>query len=138
MSIPDGFTPYARSSRYLELIGPLYQAVGDPAVVGLRVNEQHTNSRGFLHAGVLVAVADVLMGHTAHRASPPDTGLVTASLTTDFPGSAQLGDWITGIATVRQVGRKLAFTSCEFTANGRLVLAASGVFATTERKDSSA
>jgi len=33
-------------------------------------------------------------------------------------------------------GRRLAFTTCEFTSNGRLVLAASGVFATTARKDS--
>ncbi len=135
MSTPDGFTPYARSSRYLDLIGPLYEAAGDPAVVGLRIDERHTNARGFLHAGVLVAVADVLMGHTAHRASPPGTGLVTASLTTDFPGSAQLGDWVTGAATIRRAGRKLAFTTCEFTSNGRLVLAASGVFATTARKD---
>lgn len=135
MSAPDGFTPYARSSRYLDLIGPLYQAVADPAVVGLFIDDRHTNARGFLHAGVLVAVADVLMGHTAYRASPPGTGLVTASLTTDFPGSAQLGDWVIGAATVRRVGRKLAFTTCEFSANGRLVLAASGVFATTARED---
>ncbi len=106
MSTPDGFTPYARSSRYLDLIGPLYEAVDDPAVVGLRIEGRHTNARGFLHAGVLVAVADVLMGHTAHRASPPGTGLVTASLTTDFPGSAQPGDWVTGAATVRRIGRK--------------------------------
>lgn len=130
MSIPDGFTPYARTSRYLDLIGPLYEAAGDPAVVGLLIDERHTNARGFLHAGVLVAVADVVMGHTAHRAGPPDAGLVTASLTTDFPGSARLGDWVTGAATVRRAGRRLAFTSCEFTANGQLVLAASGVFAT--------
>ena len=135
MSTPEGFIAYARSSRYLEFIGPLYEAAGDPSVVGLHIDERHTNARGFLHAGVLVAVADVLMGHTAHRAGPPDAGLVTASLTTDFPGSAQLGDWVTGTASVRRAGRQLAFTTCEFTANGRLVLAASGVFATTGRRE---
>jgi acyl-coenzyme A thioesterase 13 len=135
MSTPEGFIPYARSSRYLELIGPLYEAANDPSVVGLHIDGRHTNARGFLHAGVLVAVADVLMGHTAHRAGSPDTGLVTASLTTDFPGSAQLGDWVTGTANVRRAGRQLAFTTCEFTANGRLVLAASGVFATTGRRE---
>lgn len=130
MSPPAVFVPYSHPSRYLELIGPLYEQADDPAVVGLWVDERHTNARGFLHAGVLVAVADVLMGHSAHRAAPPEIGLVTASLTTDFPGSAQVGDWITGTATVRRVGRRLAFASCEFTANERLVLAASGVFAT--------
>lgn len=78
---------------------------------------------------------DVLTGHTVPHASPHDAGLVTASQTTDFPRSAQLGDRVTSSATVRRLGRKLAFTSCEFTSNGRLVLAASGVFTTTARKD---
>jgi len=72
VSAPEGFTPYARSSRYLDLIGPLYEAVGDPAVVGLRINGRHTNARGFLHAGVLVAVADMLMG--PHRAPRQPAG----------------------------------------------------------------
>jgi acyl-coenzyme A thioesterase 13 len=129
VTFPVEFVPYHRPSRYLELIGPLYEAVADASVVRLQIDERHTNARGFLHAGVLVAVADVVMGHTAQRAGPAGTSLVTVSLTTDFPGSAQLGDWVKGHASVRRVGRQLAFTSCEFTANGRLVLAASGVFA---------
>ncbi len=91
MSTPTGYVAYSHPSRYLELIGPLFERVDDPTVVGLRIDERHTNSRGFLHAGVLVAVADVLMGHTAHRDAPPGAGLVTASLTTDFPGSARPG-----------------------------------------------
>lgn len=135
MNAPDGFIPYARSSPYLELIGPIYQAAGDPAVVGLNIDGRHTNTRGFVHAGLLVALADVLMGHTAHRAGPPDTGLVTVSLTTDFPGSARVGEWIIGTAAVQRAGRRLAFTNCEFTANGRLVLTASGVFATTPGRE---
>ena len=127
---PDGFVRYARSSPYLDLIGPLYESTTDPAEVRLQVDTRHTNARGFLHAGVLVAVADVLMGHTGHRADPPEAALVTVSLTTDFPGSAQSGDWVDGHAEVVRRGRQLAFTRCEFTANHRLILSASGVFAT--------
>lgn len=130
---PDGFVPYSRSSPYLELIGPVYEATADPAVVRLHVDDRHTNARGFLHGGVLVALADVLMGHTAHRAGPPEVGLVTVSLTTDFPGSARSGDWVEGHAAVVRRGRRLAFTRCEFTADHRLVLAGSGVFATVPR-----
>lgn len=132
---PTGFVPYARPSPYLELIGPVYEAVADPAVVRLHVDARHTNARGFLHAGVLVALADIVMGHTAHRAGPPDTGLVTVSLTTDFPGSAQSGDWIEGHAAVVHRGRQLAFTRCQFTAQHRLVLTASGVFASVPRRE---
>lgn len=130
MSTPTGYVAYSHPSRYLELIGPLFERADDPTVVGLRIDERHTNSRGFLHAGVLVAVADVLMGHTAHRDAPPGVGLVTASLTTDFPGSARAGDWVAGSATVRRVGRRLAFAGCEFHTGDQLVLTASGVFAT--------
>jgi acyl-coenzyme A thioesterase 13 len=95
MNIPAGFVPYARPSRYLDLIGPVYQAAHDPSVVGLLVHTQLTNSRGFLHAGVLVAIADTLTGHTAEREGTEDNRLVTVSMTTEFPGSAQLGQWIT-------------------------------------------
>jgi uncharacterized protein (TIGR00369 family) len=87
------------------------------------------NARGFLHAGLLVAVADTIMGHTAQRALGPDARLVTVSLTTDFTSSARAGDWIEAQATVRRAGRRLSFAASEFRVAGRLVLAASGVFA---------
>ena len=129
MSAPSGFVPYHRSSRYLELVGPVYEAADDPSRVGLRIDERHTNARGFLHAGLLVAVADTIMGHTAQRALGPDARLVTVSLTTDFTSSARAGDWIEAQATVRRAGRRLSFAASEFRVAGRLVLAASRVFA---------
>ena len=55
-------------------------------------------------------------------------------MTTEFPGSAELGEWVTGSAAARRVGRRLAFTSCEFRADDRLVLLASGVFAVSARR----
>jgi len=97
--------------------------------VGLRIDERHTNARGFLHTGLLVAVADTIMGHTAQRALGPDARLVTVSLITDFTSSARAGDWIEAQATVRRAGRRLSFAASEFRVAGRLVLAASGVFA---------
>ena len=128
MSTPSGYVPYHRASRYLELIGPLYEAANDPSRVGLCIDERHTNARGFL-AGLVVAVADSTMGHTAQRALGPVARLVTVSLTTDFTSSAQAGDWVEAHATVRRAGRRLSFGASEFTVDGRLVLAASGVFA---------
>jgi acyl-coenzyme A thioesterase 13 len=127
---PDGFVLYHRPSRYLDLIGPLYESVDDPSVVRLLMDERHTNARGFVHAGLLVAVADTIMGHTIHRTSPGAPSLVTVSLTTDFTGSAQIGDWLEGHAEVRRHGARVSFAACEFHVAERLVLAASGVFAT--------
>ena len=128
MTVPDGYEPYARTSPYLRLIGPVYEADGG-SVIGLRLDERHTNARGLLHAGLLVALADVVMGHAAQRVAPAGSSLVTASLTTDFVSSARLGDWVRGAAEVRHVGRRLAFTGCRFTVDDRLLLSASGVFA---------
>ena len=72
-----------------------------------------------MHAGLLVAVADTIMGHTAQRALGPDARLVTVCLTTDFTSSAQAGDWIKAHAT-RPASSPSPATS---------ILPASGVFA---------
>jgi uncharacterized protein (TIGR00369 family) len=129
MSAPEGYVPYARPSRYLDLIGPLYQHRDDASIVRLQTDDRHTNSRGAVHAGVLVAIADTLMGHSAERAAAPGARVVTVSLTTHFTGAARGGEWIHGQATVQRCGRRLAFTSCAFHVADRLVFSASGVFA---------
>ena len=130
MNADLAFVPYRRTSRYLDLIGPLFEHRDEPAIVGLTLDERHTNSRGMVHAGLLVALADTVMGHNIERALDGPR-VVTVSLTTDFVGSAQAGDWIEGRATVRRAGRRVAFGACEFHAGERLVLAASAVFAVT-------
>jgi acyl-coenzyme A thioesterase 13 len=131
MTVPAPFVPYARTSRYLDLVGPLYQHRDDASLVGLQTDERHTNSRGAVHAGVLVAIADTVMGHSAERAAATGARVVTVSLTTDFTDAARGGDWIQAQATVRRCGRRLAFTSCRFHVADRLILTASGVFAVT-------
>ena len=128
--VPDTFVTYTRSSRYLDLIGPIYENREDASSVGLVIDERHTNARGMLHGGLLVAIADTVMGHTTERAAT-DTRLITVSLTTDFVGAARLGDWVQGQATVRRCGRRLAFASCEFRVDDRVILTSSGIFAIT-------
>ena len=128
--VRDAFVEHTRSSRHLDLIGPSYERGGDVSVVGLVIDERHTNARRMLHGGVLVAIADTVMGHTSERAAT-GTRLVTVSLSTAFVGAARLGEWVQGHATVRRSGRRLAFASCAFHVDDRLILTASGVFATT-------
>lgn len=129
MTAPETFTPYERTSSYLDLVGPVYQHRDDPAVIGLELDDRHTNSRGFCHAGVLVALADTIMGHTIDRANTGGGRPVTVTLTSDFLGAARTGDWIQGRATIRRNGRRLAFGTCEFAHANRLVFTASAVFA---------
>jgi acyl-coenzyme A thioesterase 13 len=124
---PDGFVPYRRSSPYLDLIGPVYESADGPLALGLWLDERHTNARGFVHAGLLVALADTVLGHTIGR-TPGTPPLVTVSLTTDFTGSAHPGSWLEGSAEVRKQGSRVAFANTSFHADGRLVMAASGIF----------
>ena len=129
--MPTAFRAYARTSPYLDLVGPVYQHRDDPAVIGLELDERHTNSRGFCHAGVLVALADTIMGHTIERAASPPSRLVTVTLTTDFISTARIGDWLQGQATIRRSGRRIAFGSCDFRRDDQLVFTASAIFAVT-------
>lgn len=92
------------------------------------IDDRHTNARAFLHAGVLVRVADTIMGHAIQRTVPEVHGLVTVSLATDFASCAQPGDWLEGCADVRRRGARLSFGACQFHAGDRLVLTASGIF----------
>lgn len=134
MTAPPGFVPYEQASPYLDLIGPIFEAEDDPAQVGLWIDDRHSNARGWVHGGLLVAVADTVMGHAARRALDPGTRLITVSVTSDFIGAARAGDWLEARATVRRSGRRLSFASCEFSVRGNLVLTASAVFATDQRR----
>jgi uncharacterized protein (TIGR00369 family) len=125
--VPHGFVPYRRPSPYLDLIGPVYESADGSLVLGLRLDQRHTNSRGFVHAGLLVALADTVLGHTILRA-PGTPPIVTVSLTTDFTGSARTGSWLEGRAEVQRQGGRVAFASASFRADGQLVMTASGVF----------
>jgi acyl-coenzyme A thioesterase PaaI-like protein len=52
---------------------------------------------------------------------------VTVTLNTDFIASAPLGTWLEGRANIGRIGGSLAFISCDVSAEGVLLLRASGV-----------
>src|SRR3954447_23325375 len=99
-SPPEGFIAYRGISPYLDLIGPVYEAADGPMVIGLWLADKHCNARGFVHGGLLVALADTLLGHTIVRSDPDSRPIVTVSLTTDFVSSARAGSWLQGSADV--------------------------------------
>lgn len=124
---PDGWRPSARSSPFLDLIGPLF-AAGDERMLGLRSRPHLMNGRGFLHAAVVMALADVALGRTL---TPSDSGVsaVTASLTVNFLDRVEAGDWLAVAAHAGRAGRRLGFARADVTVEDRLVAQATGVFA---------
>ena len=134
---PDGFRPLYRTSPLLDLLGPFYsRGEGGDLVLGVRVAEKHANARGFAHAGLLLALADVALGYAAEASEDPAVWLVTASLTADFVGSARVGDWVEARVDVQRVGRRMAFANCYLHAGEKRIVRASAVFARADKTTS--
>jgi uncharacterized protein (TIGR00369 family) len=131
---PDGFVPVTRRSPFSDLVGPLWVREGSDGlapVYGLRIEDRHANGRGGAHGGLLMTMADVVLGYTAAFSQEPPVKLTTASMSIDFAGTAKVGDWVEGRADVQRIGRTLAFVNAYLSVGDRRILRASSVFAVT-------
>jgi len=129
VSIPEGFEPLEHVGPFLELYGPVYtKAEGRARVIGLRVAEKHLNTRGIVHGGMLVALADSALGINLSHAADPPRPMVTVNLSADFLEPGMPGDWLEAHVHVQRIGVHLAFASCDVRAGAKGVLRASGVF----------
>lgn len=127
---PPGFRPLFRSSPFLDLVGPFYfQEEGGSLVIGLRIAPKHANARGFAHGGLLLTLVDIALGYsTAHSETPP-LALTTAHLSTDFAGSAKIGDWVEARVDIQRIGSRLVFANSYLSVGSERIVRASGVFA---------
>jgi uncharacterized protein (TIGR00369 family) len=133
MHPPDGFEPHARKSPLTDPWEPLYaRTLTDRTVLGLHVGPAHTNSRGFLHGGLIAALADNAMGLSCgvvlRRDGAAAGGLVTVTLGIDYVGRAEIGQWLTFDTTFTRTGRTLCFAELEVAADGQPVARARATF----------
>ncbi|ETR77344.1 esterase [Afipia sp. P52-10] len=132
--MPEGFAPSKRSSGYLDLIGPIYEAgEGANYRIGLRIDQRHLNTRGTCHGALFSALADVYLGRIAAMSASPPLALVTAHLGLDYIASAPPGAWLEAVGQVDRVGKTLAHSSGRILADGKLALRCTGVFQLTSR-----
>ncbi len=132
MEVPQGFAPIFRTSPYTETIGPLYsRRESDPLVLGVRILDKHANARGLAHGGLLLTLADTALGYVLAFSEDPPAGMITASLTADFAGSARVGDWVEAHVDIQKSGRRLAFANAYLTVGDIRIMRASAVFART-------
>ena len=126
----EGFAPYAHSSPFFDLIGPLLYREGQGGLeFALELDERHVNDRGSAHAGVLSSVADVALGYVTMFSQDPPVSVVTTSLTIDFAAGAAPGDTLVARVDVQKVGRRMAFANCYLSVEERRIARASAVFA---------
>ncbi len=117
--IPEGFEPHFRKSPLTDPWEPLYSKRVDKAVIlALRADTQHTNSRGFVHGGLLTALADNAMGLSCALQYEKPPGLVTVNLSIDFLGVARTGQWVEIETTFTKTGKRLAFAQAFLAADG--------------------
>ena len=127
---PPGFEPLFRSTPFLDHLGPFFMRkdLDGAFVLGLRVLPFHANGRGNAHGGLLMTLCDIALGYRTTASVSPRPFLTTANVTTDFAGSAKVGDWIEAHVDVQKVGRTLAFANCYVVCEGRRIVHASGIF----------
>ena len=128
---PEGFKPLFRTSPFLDHNGPFFYRENDEGtfVVGLRIQPKHANGRGVAHGGLLMTLCDISLGYRTTRSQTPSPMLTTASVTTDFAGSARIGDWVEAHVDVHKVGGRLAFANAFLVVNGERIVRGSAVFA---------
>ncbi|MEX3009288.1 PaaI family thioesterase [Hoeflea sp. TYP-13] len=127
--IPAGFEVVSRSSPYIDMVGPLYYKLTDEGLqIGFFAEEKHCNSRGFVHGGFLSTVADIALGYGAGGFPDINRPMVTTSITIDFAGSAQKGDWVVYKTDVQKVGRMAAFANTYAHVGEKRIVRASGIF----------
>ena len=127
--IPDGFEPHYRQSPLTDPWEPLYSRMTDEAVIiGLRATAAHTNSRGFVHGGLISALADNAMGLSCGHRVEGGASLVTVNLTLDFIGTARIGQWLEFRTEFVKPGTTLSFAQAFVTADGEPCARANAVF----------
>ncbi len=125
--MPTGYQPHTRRSPLTDPWEPLLsQQTADALYLALEIREAHCNARGFAHGGLISALADNAMGHSAvlqarRRAGSEKASAVTVSLSLDFIDSARVGDCVEFQPTVLKVGRTLAFVDCRVVCGERLI-----------------
>lgn len=128
-AVPAGFTVHD-AGPFLERVGPLWFAE-DPERFGLRIEDHHLNRGGTGHGGLLATLVDTAMGHAVRSSADADAA-ATVSLTTDYLGPAQAGDWVQTSTKVERLGGRLAFVDCSLRVEDREVVRARAVFTLLE------
>ena len=132
--MPANYQPHTRRSPLTDPWEPLLsRQTADALNLALEIREAHCNARGFAHGGLISALADYAMGHSAvlqarRRAGSEKASAVTVSLTLDFIDSAQVGDCVEFQPTVLKVGRTLAFVDSRVVCGDRLIARGSATF----------
>jgi uncharacterized protein (TIGR00369 family) len=127
--IPLGFQPHTRTSPVTAPWEPIFaKPFADGFALGLTINAAHCNGRGFLHGGVIAALADNAMGLAYVDAQKDTQSALTLSLSVDYAGVGQQGQWLEITPRLIRAGRSIGFVDALITADGAVIARANASF----------
>jgi uncharacterized protein (TIGR00369 family) len=128
--IPEGFAPDVQKSPITDPWEPLYSKRTEKAVVlGLRVAKPHTNQQGLVHGGLIATLADNAMAYSCRQVMGSwASWMATISLTVDFVGPAQIGQWLTVESDVIKTGKTICFAQSLIKADNSVIARANATF----------
>ncbi len=132
--IPEGFFKAPIDMPFTDMVGPIYYRPSEENLhVGFAADERHLNPGGVIHGGMLMTVADDLMGATVYRVVGAQP-MATVSLNCDFLSAVRPGDWVHGIGDITRRTRSMVFVRSVLSVEDRPVLSAAGIMKLIERE----
>ena len=129
MTIPEGFKPHFRRSPLTDPWEPLYSKRTETGItIGLIADQQHCNSRGFVHGGLISALADNAMGLSCASQHESVNSLVTISLHLDYVSPAKQGDWLEFETHFVKTGKTIDTAQGRVLADGKICAICSASF----------
>jgi uncharacterized protein (TIGR00369 family) len=132
--VSDATAAHSRAWSWLGL--RLVDTGEGTAVVEMTPTEDMANHSGFVHGGMISALADTAMGRSLRTLKPGVTRAMSFDLKLSFIGAANVGENLRATGRVVHAGRRTVVTECRVEGKGgRLVATASATFAVTRDKE---
>lgn len=126
--LAEGWKPFPVQGGFEALIGPLYaRRVEEGIRFAFLAQPQHANPRGIVHGGMLMSLADHMLGAMVWHAVGKRF-CATVSLNCDFLGPARIGDWIEGQGEISRKGQSLVYVRGELLGGNGVVMTANGIW----------
>lgn len=126
--IEDSEWTLHQDDTFISSLGDVLERGRDGTIqIGLQTDKRHVNLGGIVHGGVVMTLIDRAVGINC-RYQAEGQRMVTASLTTNFLGAINVGDFVSVNCLFRKVGRRAMFADAEVWVGDKLVATGTGMW----------